>query len=120
VHARWWWKSRLTAAGFDYSRDLSLEVRKFAMAGRNRTFDAQHIVHGMMVFINPAVASLPAHKHLFGGHGCYANKVDNTNGGQPCVGKDALPAQYEALLSCVVEKRVMWNCQKNPRAVPVK
>lgn len=77
VHARWWWKSRLAAQGFEYSRDLSQEVRKVAMAGRSSpgSEDSQAIVFGMMVFINPAVASLPQHQHLFGGHGCYANKV---------------------------------------------
>jgi hypothetical protein len=84
-----------------------------------KTTDAGHIIHNMMVFINPAVASLPQHKHLFGGHGCYANKVDNSNGGQACTGSDILPAEYEALLTCTIENKVKWQCQKNSRAVLV-
>ena len=93
-----------------------MEVRKYAIAGKTNNIDALHIIHGMMVFINPAVASLPAHRHLFGGNGCYASRVDNANGGQPCQGADSLPPQYEALLSCAVDRKNLWACQRNPRA----
>lgn len=118
MHANWWWKARFTAAGFYYSRELSQEIRKVAAAGhRPGSSKAQHIIHGMMVFINPAVASLPQHRHLIGGHGCYADKIDNLNGGQPCKGADRLPMEYEALLDCQVEQTI-WSCHshKNPRA----
>jgi len=47
-------------------------------------------------------------------------QIDNVNGGQPCTGADQLPAEFEALLSCQVEKKAVWNCQRNPRAVPLK
>jgi len=123
VHARWWWKSRLTAAGFVYSRDLSLDLRKYASAGRNHTLGpahSQHLIHSMMVFINPSVANLPQHRHLIGGNGCYGSSVDNNNGGIACTGGDALPAKYEALLDCFVEKRGIWRCKKNPRAEPLE
>jgi hypothetical protein len=123
VHARWWWKARLTASGFVYSKDLSMQLRDYAMAGRNDFSKpySQHLVHSMMVFINPAVANLPAHKHLIGGHGCHRGGVDNNNGGGPCTGdnnSDRLPPQYEALLDCEVEHKV-WKCQDNPRATPL-
>lgn len=47
-------------------------------------------------------------------------QIDKANGGQPCTGADQLPPQFEALLSCQVEKKAVWNCQRNPRAVPLK
>ncbi|KAJ1442041.1 hypothetical protein B484DRAFT_442454 [Ochromonadaceae sp. CCMP2298] len=121
VHARWWWKSRLAAAGFVYSRDLSMQVREYAIAGKNASLPqwySQHIQHSMMVFINPAVANLPKHKHLFGGHGCHRGGVDNNNGGEACRKLDKLPQEYEALLDCEVKTGV-WNCQENPRAIPL-
>eukprot|EP00600_Ochromonadales_sp_CCMP1393_P017426 CAMPEP_0175027994 /NCGR_PEP_ID=MMETSP0005-20121125/18718_1 /TAXON_ID=420556 /ORGANISM="Ochromonas sp., Strain CCMP1393" /LENGTH=228 /DNA_ID=CAMNT_0016287493 /DNA_START=118 /DNA_END=805 /DNA_ORIENTATION=- len=121
VHGQWWWKSRMATQGFLYSRDLSQEVRKYAMAVRNESLMgyAQHLVHSMMVFINPIVANMPQHKHLIGGNGCYGGKVDNNNGGKPCEGPDKLPPEYEALLKCYVERKVTWKCIKNENAVPV-
>lgn len=68
------------------------------------------------MFVNPRVASLPQHHHLFGGDGCFNEVVDNRDGGKlrrsfkiimmsfnlgsPCVGADILPAKYESILKC--------------------
>lgn len=75
---------------------------------------------GLKVFINPAVASLPQHRHLIGGHGCYNEVIDNLDGGVPCTGADELPLQFQSLLNCnkhftgenwsVSE----WACKPNP------
>jgi hypothetical protein len=60
----------------------------------------QHIRHGMMVFINPSVASRPEHDHLFAGDGCYKLGLGNVDGGVPCSGQDRLPDKYNPLLRC--------------------
>lgn len=81
---------------------------------------------GMMAFLNPPVASLPQHQHLFGGHGCYNMVEENRDGGIACTGVDSLPAEYESLLNCDkyyspghLKQHIneTWNCRPNPRAV---
>ena len=110
----------MIAAGFEFSRDLPQEVKKYAIAGQKYLKDSQYIEYNMMVFIKPTVARLPAHRRLMAGHGSYGGRVDNQNGGLRCSGRDELPAEYEALLECSVDKPGMWSCKKNPRAIPVK
>lgn len=97
--------------------------------------DAQHIWTRMLVFINPVVASLPRHHHLFGGNGCFNNVVDNRDGGVPCgtsdykkgLGEnDYLPSIYQSILNCYRTtkdmpdkgnwKQAIWKCSKNPQA----
>jgi hypothetical protein len=86
----------------------------------------QHIANGMLVFVNPYVASLSKHDHLFAGDGCYSvnGQVDNLDGGTPCLGEDKLPARYDALLRCYKDLNKMaflkksigdmyWTCVKN-------
>jgi len=47
-----------------------------------QNYNAQHVWLTMQVFINPAVAALPEHAHLFAEHGCY---TDGLNGfGKEC------------------------------------
>ena len=46
-----------------------MEVHKDPAPG-NRTYNGQHIWLHMLVFINPAVASLPEHSHLLAELGC--------------------------------------------------
>ena len=87
-----------------------------------RNFYAQALRHGLLVFINPSVASLPQHDHLFGGHGCYNFEIDNLNGGINCSDPvDYLPKSYQSLLDCSrtttsKEKdynNIPWICQRN-------
>lgn len=117
VHGMWWWKSRLQAYGFIYSEDLTQKIRSYA----RREIDeyGQHIWFSMMVFINPVVASLPQHQHLFNGHGCYKDIGDRDNffneiDGEPCIGRDALPASYRPLLDCAMGKKKtdLWKCTR--------
>lgn len=124
VHEKWWWRGRMAAEGFVFLNDLTKQVRAHAEAFAHQNETAIHIIHGMDVFLNPRVAGLPQHKHLFGGKGCYGEAIDNQNGGRACVGVDALPPQYETLLDCTRQKQSgrksryiesPWACQKNPR-----
>ena len=64
------------------------------------TFNPQHVYTSMKVFINPAVASLPQHQHLFAERGCYKDRVDGKivnkvcgegNGGDK---ESVLPPEY--------------------------
>lgn len=93
VHDSKWWIAKMQGYGFVYSEDFTTMVRKEAGEERNneipapngKTYNAQHVWTTMMVFINPAVASLPEHQHLFAESGCYKGKkpggeIDN----RPC------------------------------------
>ncbi|CAB9518762.1 expressed unknown protein [Seminavis robusta] len=90
VHQRDWWVSRFQLFGFTYSEGLTQKVKDVCLqekfnADKNRhnasdtyasigpngdVYDAQHIWLNLMVFINPAVASLPKHAHLLAEPGC--------------------------------------------------
>lgn len=124
VHAPWWWIARMEARGLVYSEELSEVVRSMV------SYDINNLAHGgvlrnIMVFINPAVASLPQHKHLIGGHGCYGGTVDNEDGGAVCKGVDALPANFHSLARCMRHRkpgsiesysRYPWVCKSHPDA----
>lgn len=124
VHAHWWWRARFEAQGFIFSQELTDLARKFASDGVHRNpklpdGQAQHLIHGLRVFINPEVASLPQHHHLIGGGGCYDDSVDNNNGGLECTGPDELPGDYLPLLNCKWEPNRMFKilqCEKNSKA----
>lgn len=125
VHEKWWWRGRMAAEGFVFLNDLTKQIRQHAAAQLHRNETSAHIIHGMDVFLNPAVAGLPQHKHLFGGKGCYSEAVDNQNGGRACFGEDAVPSRYETLLDCSRSRKSKgarfiespWECQPNPRYV---
>lgn len=127
VHGPWWWKSRFAAEGFIFSPELTTKVSVYASEGRAfpipgrksvPAVDASHIIHSMYVYINPAVANLPRHKHLMGGHGCYDNSIENQKNGLPCTGVDQLPEIYQALENCYLKDKKQWICEKNPHAIP--
>mmetsp|Transcript_32032 Transcript_32032/g.67341 ORF Transcript_32032/g.67341 Transcript_32032/m.67341 type:complete len:383 (-) Transcript_32032:206-1354(-) len=85
VHDDAWWQVKMESMGFIYSDILTKEMRKKAqtdsnrrdlvedMKTQNRTqyAVAQHLWTSLQVFINPLVASLPDHQHLFAEHGCF-------------------------------------------------
>lgn len=87
VHDDDWWRTKMESAGFVYSESLTIEMRDKARLDSSR-LDlvkdmkkpgaktnygvAQHLWSTMQVFINPLVASLPEHAHLFAEHGCFA------------------------------------------------
>eukprot|EP00970_Alexandrium_tamarense_P009189 scaffold1813_cov185-Alexandrium_tamarense.AAC.4 len=77
VHDDDWWRTRWEAAGLVYSESLTQEARLVAIQDQNRRdltldmtndklyFVGQHVYLNVQVFINPMVASLPEHSHLF-------------------------------------------------------
>jgi len=100
VHPHPWWRARFEAQGFVFSEDLTQRARMMATIRNGTAGAGQHLSHGVRVFINPTVAGLPNHHHLFAGHGCYGGSIDNRKGGKECEGADALPTDYHSLLDC--------------------
>lgn len=84
VHMDDWWIRKYESYGFRYSKELTDEIRSVASQERKKgelslngqPYNAQHIWLTMKVFINPAVAALPEHAHLFPEHGCYEGRKD--------------------------------------------
>lgn len=81
LSTKYQWIRKYESYGFRYSPELTDELRQIAQRESNmgpdgKKFRAQHIRMSMKVFINPAVASLPQHAHLFPELGCYVNRKD--------------------------------------------
>lgn len=98
VHHGWWWRGRLEAAGFVFSQELSTMCQALGRISNLDGFGAQHIWSTLQVYINPRVAGLPQHQHLFGGPGCWRDCEKPEFGRCPCTGADALPPRFEPLL----------------------
>jgi len=122
VNADWWWRGRFISNGFVFSQELTDIVRSVCTTGDHfENTNAQLLKARLLVFINPAVASLEQHDHLFGGHGCFSGENDNRDGGAPCTGSDSLPSQYQSLLNCKKNRKndkmewrdVPWDCVQN-------
>ena len=130
VRPEWWWISRFHSQSFIYDASLTAATKlqawneRFTYQERSGKLNAigQHIQRNMMVFINPLVASLPRHKHLFSGNGCYSGNNNNEDGGVACNGADALPDDYKPLLNCIKKEGIdpqrkfeekIWICEKN-------
>jgi len=80
VHQDDWWIRKYEAYGFKYDPILTKEIRQVAAAENkkgalfpptNQKYNPQHIFVSMKVFINPVVAALPQHAHLFTEFGCF-------------------------------------------------
>ena len=99
VHDDRWWQLKFTAAGLVYSQELTDLIRGKAEEERKskqkspngKPWDARHVKGTMLVFINPKVAALPKHDHLFAELGCYdqlkkrsANEWFGKGWGTPC------------------------------------
>ena len=104
----WWWHGRFLAAGFVHLPELEKMVSAVVRANFTQKDDPKYIeqwdrgrrLANMHIFVNPSVASLPQHRHLFGGNGCYKGAINNADGGAPCEGVDRLPEEYQSLLDC--------------------
>jgi SAM-dependent methyltransferase len=80
IHNDEWWIRKFESHGFLYDATLTQRVREWAAqegsSSSNYTLPTgdrprpQHVFLSMKVFLNPAVASLPAHAHLFPEDGC--------------------------------------------------
>jgi SAM-dependent methyltransferase len=77
VHDNDWWIRKFESYGFRYDEKLTKEIRSITYENR-REYKAPngefltgfYVWSTMMVFINPMVASLPEHAHLFPEVGC--------------------------------------------------
>jgi Methyltransferase domain len=73
-----WWIRMFTSHGFVYDEKLTEQVRGWASRDGASDYvlptgekpNPQHVYTSMKVFINPAVAALKEHAHLFPRHGC--------------------------------------------------
>jgi len=108
VHDESWWIRKYESYGFKYDPKLTLEVRATAQQERSdksvfppngKIVNAQHLRITSMVFVNPAVAALPQHAHLFGEHGCFQDRgLPNRECGKPVSDNQKVTAQRETPL----------------------
>jgi hypothetical protein len=86
VHGDEWWIRKYEAYGFKYDASLTTQVRKWAREEKSwanntgpdgKPHNAQHIWLSMKVFVNPIVAALPQHAHLFPEDGCFLRRGDD-------------------------------------------
>jgi len=109
IHSDSWWIRKFEAFGFKYSPEMTAEVRSWATKennlkvpapfGASKQYNPQHIFLSMKVFVNPIVASLPRHDHLFYESGCFDGRDKGVHLLREC-GKDEeskLPDSYRPL-----------------------
>jgi len=109
VHHDDWWIERMQSYGLVYSKSLTERVKKSAKKERDSAkkapngepYNAQHVWLNALVYINPAVASLPKHQHLFSEHGCfdYRNQPN-----RPCESKRGETEMIDEYLSLKLTK----------------
>jgi Methyltransferase domain len=127
VHQDDWWIRKYESYGLKYDDKLTQEVRAVAQAESswpdtdNRTvapnggkYNAQHVWLSMKVFINPVVAALPQHAHLFPEHGCFGGRNEDGSMQHKVCGTDPdslesiLPQSYWPL-EPTIEQDEAWN-----------
>lgn len=119
VHFREWWIQKMEMQGFRYSQSLSDMVKAAAKAGQfkeapnGKPYNAQHLWTNQMVFINPKVASLPEHDHLFHESGCSGGIRKAFD----CTGPDALSEKYLPLPGAGSEDGE-WEAKVFPDSAP--
>jgi hypothetical protein len=83
VHQDEWWIRKYESYGFRYDDTLTQKVRSLAreekdnvtaIAPNGVSYNPQHLWLSMKVFVNPAVAAMPQHAHLFPEFGCFGQK----------------------------------------------
>ena len=81
VHSDDWWIRKYESFGFRFDQQLTQKYKDISnkesgtgVAPNGEHYNAQHVRISLKVFVNPAVASLPQHAHLFFEHGCFTNK----------------------------------------------
>jgi hypothetical protein len=91
VHPDAWWIRKFESYGFKYDQELTDQVRLWAghesnnatnIAPNGQPYGPQHLIYSLKIFVNPAVASLPQHQHLFPRHGCFLEWNTSVPAGQ--------------------------------------
>jgi len=99
VHDDDWWILKLSSYGFQYSEFLTKRIRDMAVKDRNTKapngglISGQHLWMTGKVFLNPSVASLPEHQHLFAEHGCYKERKNGKIYQKPCTEDKSIGAE---------------------------
>jgi len=82
VHKRDWWIRKYESYGFRYDAEMSEQAKQIARETKktytgpgNVYLDGFYVRVTLMVFVNPVVASLPEHAHLFPELGCLAKPL---------------------------------------------
>ena len=85
VHKNDWWIRKYESYGLKYDAALTAEAKEIAKTNKKlykgphgQYLDGFYVRVTLMVFVNPVVAALPEHAHLFPELGCYGGK-DNPN-----------------------------------------
>eukprot|EP00560_Eucampia_antarctica_P005936 CAMPEP_0197823548 /NCGR_PEP_ID=MMETSP1437-20131217/881_1 /TAXON_ID=49252 ORGANISM="Eucampia antarctica, Strain CCMP1452" /NCGR_SAMPLE_ID=MMETSP1437 /ASSEMBLY_ACC=CAM_ASM_001096 /LENGTH=373 /DNA_ID=CAMNT_0043422769 /DNA_START=30 /DNA_END=1151 /DNA_ORIENTATION=+ len=90
VHNHDWWVQKYEAYGFKYSEKLTNQVKNWAKEYkksymfRDTYLDSFYVRVTMKVFINPVVAALPEHAHLFPEFGCFGKDADGNRMHREC------------------------------------
>jgi hypothetical protein len=78
VHNNEWWIQKYESYGFRYSEKLTNQVKGWAKTDKKTYtgpggvyYDGFYVRVTMKVFVNPMVAALPEHAHLFPEFGCF-------------------------------------------------
>ncbi|KAL7555774.1 hypothetical protein ACA910_008150 [Epithemia clementina (nom. ined.)] len=137
VHSDDWWIRKFTAYGFVYDANLTLQVKQWvhdeqfrplrnnAKQGNDTTttydsydyapngkrFNPFHIGASIKVFINPVVAALPQHAHLFMEHGCLDKRENGKVLLRPCQAKQHESELPESYLPLTIDPQshVKWD-----------
>jgi hypothetical protein len=124
VHSDDWWILKYEAYGLKYSEELTTKVRSWAKeethnkdgkkAPNGKNYNAQHVWLTMKVFINPVVAALPEHAHLFYQDGCF---MGQNQPNRPCVGgalESEVPKEFRPIvLTPEMDQKWVSRIQRN-------
>jgi hypothetical protein len=116
VHEQYWWIVRMELAGFLYSDELTEKMKAQVTSG------AEHLIHRLLVFLNPVVGKLPEHDHLMGGPGC-GEAIKDRGDAYACVGPDKLPERYFPVYrKSLPQDTPQWDGvnEPPPRSLPPK
>jgi SAM-dependent methyltransferase len=109
IHDDEWWIQKYESYGLRYSDKLTEKAKGWVgdefnnqtisgMGPDGKPYYAQHVSTSVKVFINPMVASLPQHAHLFPHHGCFEDFPPMKT--RPCLAENletVLPSSFEPI-----------------------
>ena len=83
VHTNDWWIRKYESYGFKYDAELTEKAKEIARSTKkdykgphDQYLDGFYVRVTLMVFVNPVVAALPEHAHLFPELGCFGGKEE--------------------------------------------
>eukprot|EP00563_Minutocellus_polymorphus_P004704 CAMPEP_0181035664 /NCGR_PEP_ID=MMETSP1070-20121207/8442_1 /TAXON_ID=265543 /ORGANISM="Minutocellus polymorphus, Strain NH13" /LENGTH=371 /DNA_ID=CAMNT_0023113235 /DNA_START=151 /DNA_END=1266 /DNA_ORIENTATION=+ len=84
VHSNEWWIRKYESYGFKYDAELTEKAKAIARSTKKdykgphgQYLDGFYVRVTLMVFVNPVVAALPEHAHLFPEIGCFESREEN-------------------------------------------